>query len=80
MCVVKYIFSNVTHVIFTAVGAGGELADNFDSEDGAQNWKKCQAMARIIGTCPAQVASVEEYYSSVCPQVSSFYPNCLICE
>ena len=53
-----------------AVGAGGELADSVDSEeDSSQNWKKCKAVARIIGTCPAQVATVEEYYSSVCPQV-----------
>jgi len=44
---------------------------NVGGEESAEDWRKCQAVARIIASCPAQAASVEEYYSLVCPQVSS---------
>ena len=43
---------------------GGASAD-----DGSGDWKKCQAVAGIISSCPSGVSAVEEYYSLICPQV-----------
>ncbi|XP_031420785.1 transport and Golgi organization protein 6 homolog isoform X2 [Clupea harengus] len=40
-------------------GAGG----------GDSDWRKCDAVARILATCPQQSLSPEAYYSQVCPQV-----------
>ena len=33
------------------------------------DWKKAEAVAKIIARCPSQVTSLMEYYSVVCPQV-----------
>lgn len=38
-------------------------------KESAADWRKCQAVARIISSCPSQAASLEEYYSLICPQV-----------
>ncbi|XP_072551788.1 transport and Golgi organization protein 6 homolog [Salminus brasiliensis] len=40
-------------------GAGG----------GDSDWRKCDAVAKIVATCPQQSLSAESYYSQVCPQV-----------
>ncbi|XP_066541796.1 transport and Golgi organization protein 6 homolog [Hoplias malabaricus] len=40
-------------------GAGG----------GDSDWRKCDAVAKILTTCPQQSLSAESYYSQVCPQV-----------
>ncbi|KAG7468448.1 hypothetical protein MATL_G00142980 [Megalops atlanticus] len=42
-------------------GAGPEVA--------ATDWRKCDAVARILAACPQQSLSAEDYYSQVCPQV-----------
>ncbi|KAK1785416.1 hypothetical protein P4O66_018248, partial [Electrophorus voltai] len=40
-------------------GAGG----------GDSDWRKCDAVAKVLATCPQQCSSAESYYSQVCPQV-----------
>ncbi|XP_062403575.1 transport and Golgi organization protein 6 homolog [Sardina pilchardus] len=39
------------------------------SAGGDSDWRKCDAVARILATCPQQSLSPEAYYSQVCPQV-----------
>ncbi|XP_075432619.1 transport and Golgi organization protein 6 homolog isoform X2 [Ascaphus truei] len=50
-------------------GAGAGAQGGRDAEAGASNWKKCDAVARILASCPQQSLSVQEYYQLVCPQV-----------
>uniref|UniRef100_A0A3B3RHF4 Transport and golgi organization 6 homolog n=1 Tax=Paramormyrops kingsleyae TaxID=1676925 RepID=A0A3B3RHF4_9TELE len=35
----------------------------------ASDWRKCDAVARVLAACPQQSLSAEDYYSQVCPQV-----------
>ncbi|KAM9509189.1 transport and Golgi organization protein 6 homolog isoform 2-T2 [Guaruba guarouba] len=42
-------------------GAGAEAA--------AVDWRKCDAVAKILASCPQQCRSLQEYYRLVCPQV-----------
>lgn len=39
------------------------------SSEETLGWSKCEAVARILVTCPQQSASAESYYRTVCPQV-----------
>ncbi|KAG7333282.1 hypothetical protein KOW79_003417 [Hemibagrus wyckioides] len=39
------------------------------SGGGDSDWRKCDAVAKILATCPQQSLSAESYYSQVCPQV-----------
>ncbi|KAG5273642.1 hypothetical protein AALO_G00153820 [Alosa alosa] len=39
------------------------------STGGDSDWRKCDAVARILATCPQQSLTPEAYYSQVCPQV-----------
>lgn len=48
----------VVRAILEGTGAGG------DSE-----WRKCDAVAKILAACPQQSPSAENYYSQVCPQI-----------
>ena len=68
------------YCISTATGPGGRVMEGgkVGGEESAGDWRKCQAVARIIASCPARAASVEEYYSLVCPQVSSVAPRHLV--
>uniref|UniRef100_A0A8C8BQG7 Transport and golgi organization 6 homolog n=1 Tax=Otus sunia TaxID=257818 RepID=A0A8C8BQG7_9STRI len=45
----------------TGGGAGAEAA--------AVDWRKCDAVAKILASCPQQCLSPEDYYSLVCPQI-----------
>ncbi|XP_065518267.1 transport and Golgi organization protein 6 homolog isoform X2 [Lathamus discolor] len=45
----------------TGGGAGAEAA--------AVDWRKCDAVAKILASCPQQCRSLQEYYRLVCPQV-----------
>ncbi|XP_041851971.1 transport and Golgi organization protein 6 homolog isoform X2 [Melanotaenia boesemani] len=36
---------------------------------GESDWRKCDAVARILAACPQQAASVEDYFRLVCPQI-----------
>ncbi|NXQ72431.1 TNG6 protein, partial [Quiscalus mexicanus] len=42
-------------------GAGAEAA--------ALDWRKCDAVGKILAACPQQCLSLEEYYRQVCPQI-----------
>ncbi|XP_053305344.1 transport and Golgi organization protein 6 homolog [Spea bombifrons] len=50
-------------------GAGAGPVGGCDAEAAASNWKKCDAVARVLASCPQQSFSVEEYYQKVCPQI-----------
>ncbi|XP_073461676.1 transport and Golgi organization protein 6 homolog [Aquarana catesbeiana] len=57
----------VVHGILEGAGAG--VAGGRDAEAAAGNWKKCDAVAKILASCPQQSLTVEEYYQNVCPQI-----------
>uniref|UniRef100_A0A8C9N1C9 Transport and golgi organization 6 homolog n=1 Tax=Serinus canaria TaxID=9135 RepID=A0A8C9N1C9_SERCA len=42
-------------------GAGAEAA--------ALDWRKCDAIGKILAACPQQCLSLEDYYRQVCPQI-----------
>ncbi|NWV27956.1 TNG6 protein, partial [Origma solitaria] len=42
-------------------GAGTETA--------ALDWRKCDAVGKILAACPQQCLSLEDYYRQVCPQI-----------
>ncbi|NXB27843.1 TNG6 protein, partial [Eulacestoma nigropectus] len=42
-------------------GAGTEAA--------ALDWRKCDAVGKILAACPQQCLSLEDYYRQVCPQI-----------
>ncbi|POI28611.1 hypothetical protein CIB84_007639 [Bambusicola thoracicus] len=46
-------------------GAGGGT----DAEAAAVDWRKCDAVAKILASCPQQCLSLEDYYKHVCPQI-----------
>ncbi|KAK7152019.1 hypothetical protein R3I94_008377 [Phoxinus phoxinus] len=48
----------VVRAILEGTGAGGD-----------SDWRKCDAVAKILAACPQQSLSAECYYSQVCPQV-----------
>ncbi|XP_075045192.1 transport and Golgi organization protein 6 homolog [Mixophyes fleayi] len=50
-------------------GAGVGAAGGREAEAAASNWKKCEAVAKILASCPQQSLTVEEYYQKVCPQI-----------
>ncbi|KFQ52173.1 Transport and Golgi organization protein 6, partial [Nestor notabilis] len=54
----------VVRGIMEGTGAGGAGA-----EAAAVDWRKCDAVAKILASCPQQCHSLQEYYSLVCPQV-----------
>ncbi|KAL4657090.1 hypothetical protein GN956_G4043 [Arapaima gigas] len=54
----------VVRAVLEGVGAGGTRAEAATSD-----WRKCDAVARILAMCPQQSLSLESYYSQVCPQV-----------
>ena len=36
----------------------------------ASDWRKCDAVAKLIACCPLQSLSVESYYKTIGPQVT----------
>ncbi|NXP48614.1 TNG6 protein, partial [Heliornis fulica] len=51
----------VVRGIMEGTGGGAEAA--------AVDWRKCDAVAKILASCPQQCLSLEDYYSLVCPQI-----------
>ncbi|KAF7699020.1 transport and Golgi organization protein 6 homolog isoform X2 [Silurus meridionalis] len=43
------------------------------SGGGDSDWRKCDAIAKILATCPQRSLSAESYYSQVCPQVLDLF-------
>lgn len=56
--------SKVGFSYFLAGSAGGSAA-----EAAAADWQKCDAVARILSSCPQQSLSPEDYFCQLCPQV-----------
>ncbi|XP_061863206.1 transport and Golgi organization protein 6 homolog isoform X2 [Colius striatus] len=46
-------------------GAGGGAG----AEAAAVDWRKCDAVAKILASCPQQSLSPQDYYGLVCPQI-----------
>ncbi|XP_060077025.1 transport and Golgi organization protein 6 homolog isoform X2 [Ylistrum balloti] len=48
----------------------------------ASDWKKCDAVARVIACCPMSSASVEDYYALVSPQILLLlhHPDSQVCQ
>ncbi|NXK64892.1 TNG6 protein, partial [Sylvietta virens] len=61
--VVRGILEGTDGDISAAVvgGAGAEAA--------ALDWRKCDAVGKILAACPQQCLSLEDYYRQVCPQI-----------
>ncbi|KAM3933358.1 transport and Golgi organization protein 6 homolog [Leptodactylus fuscus] len=49
--------------------AGAGVVGGREAEAAASNWKKCDAIAKVLASCPQQCITVEEYYCKVCPQI-----------
>ncbi|XP_066278108.1 transport and Golgi organization protein 6 homolog [Branchiostoma lanceolatum] len=47
--------------------AGGLPATGMSQE--SVEWKKCEAVSRLIATCPQHCTSKEDYYRFICPQI-----------
>uniref|UniRef100_A0A8B9S214 Transport and golgi organization 6 homolog n=1 Tax=Apteryx owenii TaxID=8824 RepID=A0A8B9S214_APTOW len=54
----------VVRGIMEGTGAGGTGA-----EAAAVDWRKCDAVAKVLAACPQQCLSLEDYYKLVCPQI-----------
>ncbi|KAI1235642.1 Transport and Golgi organization protein 6, partial [Lamprotornis superbus] len=39
------------------------------AEAAALDWRKCDAVGKILAACPQQCLSLEDYYRQVCPQI-----------
>ncbi|NWV34183.1 TNG6 protein, partial [Grantiella picta] len=52
-------------------GTDGEWGAQGDAgtETAALDWKKCDAVGKILAACPQQCLSLEDYYRQVCPQI-----------
>ncbi|NXR17014.1 TNG6 protein, partial [Cinclus mexicanus] len=61
--VVRGVLEGTDGEISAAVvgGAGAEAA--------ALDWRKCDAVGKILAACPQQCLSLEDYYRQVCPQI-----------
>ncbi|NXQ86023.1 TNG6 protein, partial [Nyctibius grandis] len=53
----------------TGVGLSAGVAGGAGAEAAAVDWRKCDAVAKILASCPQQCLSLEDYYRLVCPQV-----------
>ncbi|XP_028595718.2 transport and Golgi organization protein 6 homolog isoform X3 [Podarcis muralis] len=54
-------------------GAGAGATGGSSAEAAAADWRKCDAVARILSTCPQQSLSLEDYCRQVCPQVLQLF-------
>ncbi|XP_066493366.1 transport and Golgi organization protein 6 homolog [Tiliqua scincoides] len=50
-------------------GAGAGPAGGSAAEAAASDWQKCDAVARILSSCPQQSLSPEDYFRQLCPQL-----------
>ena len=60
-----YPLTLTTYKFYPISSAGGEGAGPGYHGD----WRKAQAVARILSSCPSQASSVAQYYSTIAPQV-----------
>ncbi|KAM3829044.1 transport and Golgi organization protein 6 homolog isoform 2-T2 [Vipera latastei] len=50
-------------------GAGAGAVGGSGAEAAAADWQKCEAVAKILSSCPQQSLSLEDYCQQICPQV-----------
>ncbi|NXF34837.1 TNG6 protein, partial [Nyctibius bracteatus] len=53
----------------TGAGLSAGVTGDAGAEAAAVDWRKCDAVAKILASCPQQCLSLEGYYRLVCPQV-----------
>ncbi|XP_053255850.1 transport and Golgi organization protein 6 homolog isoform X2 [Podarcis raffonei] len=58
--------------ILEGAGAGATGGSSAEAA-AAADWRKCDAVARILSTCPQQSLSLEDYCQQVCPQVLQLF-------
>ncbi|XP_021372366.1 transport and Golgi organization protein 6 homolog isoform X2 [Mizuhopecten yessoensis] len=61
-------------------GPGQDLSEKGNSK--ASDWRKCDAVAKVIACCPMSSTSVEEYYALVSPQIMLLlhHPDSRVCQ
>ncbi|XP_042336576.1 transport and Golgi organization protein 6 homolog [Sceloporus undulatus] len=54
-------------------GAGAGAMGGSNAEAAAADWRKCDAVAKILSSCPQQSLSLEDYCQQVCPQILQLF-------
>ncbi|KAH0619729.1 hypothetical protein JD844_000673 [Phrynosoma platyrhinos] len=54
-------------------GAGAGAVGGSSAEAAAADWQKCDAVAKILSSCPQQSLSLEAYCQQVCPQILQLF-------
>ncbi|XP_034282579.1 transport and Golgi organization protein 6 homolog isoform X1 [Pantherophis guttatus] len=61
----------VIHGILEGAGAGA--VGGSSAEAAAADWQKCEAIAKILSSCPQQSLSLEDYCQQICPQILQLF-------
>uniref|UniRef100_A0A670YYE7 Transport and golgi organization 6 homolog n=1 Tax=Pseudonaja textilis TaxID=8673 RepID=A0A670YYE7_PSETE len=54
-------------------GAGAGAVAGSSAEAAAADWQKCEAVAKILSSCPQQSLSLEDYCQQICPQILQLF-------
>ncbi|XP_026540632.1 transport and Golgi organization protein 6 homolog [Notechis scutatus] len=54
-------------------GAGAGAVAGSSAEAAAADWQKCEAVAKILCSCPQQSLSLEDYCQQICPQILQLF-------
>ncbi|KAM6430576.1 transport and Golgi organization protein 6 homolog isoform 2-T2 [Liasis olivaceus] len=54
-------------------GAGAGAAGGNSAEAATADWQKCEAIAKVLSSCPQQSLSLEDYCQQICPQVLQLF-------
>ncbi|XP_063168843.1 transport and Golgi organization protein 6 homolog [Candoia aspera] len=54
-------------------GAGAGAVGGNSAEAAVADWQKCDAIAKILSSCPQQSLSLEDYCQQICPQVLQLF-------
>uniref|UniRef100_A0A8C6XSP8 Transport and golgi organization 6 homolog n=1 Tax=Naja naja TaxID=35670 RepID=A0A8C6XSP8_NAJNA len=54
-------------------GAGAGTVGGSSAEAAAADWQKCEAVAKILSSCPQQSLSLEDYCQQICPQILQLF-------
>ncbi|XP_039186897.1 transport and Golgi organization protein 6 homolog isoform X3 [Crotalus tigris] len=54
-------------------GAGAGAVGGSGAEAAAADWQKCEAVAKILSSCPQQSLSLEDYCQQICPQILQLF-------
>ncbi|XP_032087061.1 transport and Golgi organization protein 6 homolog [Thamnophis elegans] len=53
--------------------AGAGAVRGSSAEAAAADWQKCEAIAKILSSCPQQSLSLENYCQGICPQILQLF-------